>query len=244
MSWAATALTGNQAIPGCTTGGNDNIYEWIQAVGQNGPVGGFTAWNATLGHSCDLASGDPAIAVTGNVRIDCPSFTVRNNVSIVGDVILDGDVMVTSSGHLNVDNSLGSPGTAFFRDGLLSKGGSAHLTFNYTAVYISRTSQLTMAAGAGSLTWIAPDSGIFDDLALWSDSPLVQSWAGQAGLTMEGVFFMPLARVDYSGSSGQNQTNAQWIAYALTARGGGTLVVRPAVDRSVPTGLLVTTLIR
>ena len=61
---------------------------------------------------------------------------------------------------------------------------------------------------------------------------------------MEGVFFMPFARVDYSGTSGQNQTNAQWIAHSLTARGGGNLVVRPAVDRAVPTGLLVTTLIR
>ena len=244
LNWATLPLTGGQSIPGCTEGTNDHIYDLIQSVGQNGPVGGFTAWNATLGHPCNLASGSPAITVTGDVRIDCPSFTVRNNVRIVGDVIFDGDVMVTSSGHLNIDNSLGSPGWALFRDGLLSKGGSAHLTFNYTAVYMSRTSQVAMAAGAGSLTWIAPDSGNFDDLALWSDSPLIQSWAGQASLTMEGVFFMPLARVDYSGTSGQNQTNAQWIAFALTARGGGNLVVRPAVDRAVPTGLPVTTLIR
>ena len=244
LDWATPALTGGQSIPGCTSGAGDHIYDLIQAVGQNGPGGGFTAWNATLGHPCDLASGSPAITVTGDVRIDCPTFTVRNNVQIDGDVIFDGDVMVTSSGHLNINNSLGSPGWAFFRDGLLSKGGSAHLTFNYTAVYMSRTSQVAMAAGAGSLTWIAPDSGDFDDLALWSDSPLIQSWAGQAALTMEGVFFMPFARVDYSGSSGQNQTNAQWIAFALTARGGGNLVVRPAVDRAVPTGLLVTTLIR
>ena len=244
LSWATSPLTGNQSIPGCTTGGNDHIYDLIQAVGQNGPVGGFTAWNATLGHSCDLGSGAPAITVNGDVRIDCPSFTVRNNVRIVGDVVFDGNVMVTASGHLNIDNSLGSPGWAFFRNGLLSKGGSAHLTFDYTSVYMSRTSQIAMAAGAGSLTWIAPDSDNFNDLALWSDSPLVQSWAGQAALRMEGVFFMPLARVDYSGTSGQNQTNAQWIAFALTARGGGNLVVRPSVDRAVPTGLPVTTLIR
>jgi hypothetical protein len=61
---------------------------------------------------------------------------------------------------------------------------------------------------------------------------------------MEGVFFTPRAAADYSGTSGQNQTNAQWIAYRLLARGGGILVVRPAVDRAVPTGLPVTTLIR
>jgi len=243
-SWASPALTGDQSIPGCSEGTPDHIYDLIQTVGENGPVGGFTAWNATLGYSCDLASGDPAITEIRDVYIDCPSFTVRNTVRIVGNVVFAGDVMVTSSGHLNIDNSLGTPGWAFFRDGLLSKGGSAHLTFNYTTVYMSRTSQVTMAAGAGTLTWVAPDSDGFDDLALWSDSPLIQSWAGQAGLTMEGVFFMPFARVDYSGTSGQNQTNAQWIAHSLTARGGGNLVVRPAVDRSVPTGLLVTTLIR
>jgi len=243
-NWATPALTGNQSIPGCGEGTPDHIYDLIQTVGENGPVGGFTAWNGTLGYSCDLASGDPAITETRDIYIDCPSFTVRNNVRIVGNVVFGGDVMVTSSGHLNIDNSLGSPGWVFFRDGLLSKGGSAHLTFNYTTVYMSRTSQVAMAAGAGTLTWVAPDSDGFDDLALWSDSPLIQSWAGQAGLTMEGVFFMPFARVDYSGTSGQNQTNAQWIAHSLTARGGGNLVVRPAVDRAVPTGLLVTTLIR
>jgi hypothetical protein len=207
-------------------------------------VGGFTAWNATLGHPCNLASGSPAITVTGDVRIDCPTFTVRNNVRINGDVIFDGDAIVTSSGRLNINNSLGSPGWAFFRDGLLRKDASARLTFNYTAVYMSRTSQVSMSGGSGSLTWIAPDSGDFDDLALWSDSPLTQFWAGQASLAMEGVFFTPRAAADYSGTSGQNQTNAQWIAYRLLARGGGILVVRPAVDRAVPTGLPVTTLIR
>jgi hypothetical protein len=47
------------------------------------------------------------------------------------------------------------------------------------------------------------------------------------------VFFTPLATADYSGTSGQNQTNAQWIADRLIARGSGMLVVQPAFGRAV-----------
>jgi hypothetical protein len=102
-----------------------------------------------------------------------------------------------------------------------------------------------MSGGTGSLTWIAPDSGDFDDLALWSDSPLLHEWAGQANLVMEGVFFSPCAQAEYAGTSGQNQTKAQWIAYRLHARGHGVLAIRPDVDRAVPfIGVPETTLIR
>ena len=83
------------------------------------------------------------------------------------------------------------------------------------------------------MTWIAPDSGDFDDLALWSDGTLPHFWAGQASLVMEGLFFSPLATADYSGTSGQNQTNAQWVADKLVARGQGTLVIAPSPNRGV-----------
>ena len=245
LSWATDALTGDQDIPGCTESDPDHIYDLIQTVGQNGPVGGFSDWTS-LTLPCDIPSSHPPIILPpGDIRIDCPSFVVRGHVRITGNVVFDGDVQVTSSsGHLEINNSLGDPGWAFFRDGLLVKDGSGHLTFNYTAVYMSKTAQVAMSGGSGSLTWIAPDSGAFDDLALWSDSTSTQFWAGQANLAMEGVFFTPLATADYSGTSGQNQTNAQWIADRLLARGQGTLVVRPAIDRAVPSGLPITTLIR
>ena len=61
---------------------------------------------------------------------------------------------------------------------------------------------------------------------------------------MEGVFFTPLATADYSGTSGQNQTDAQWIANRLVARGQGALLIRPATDRSVSLGGPSTDLIR
>ena len=148
--------------------------------------------------------------------------------------LFDGDVNVISSdGHLDVQNTLGSPGWAFFRDGTLTKDGQAHLTFNYTVVYMSKTSRVAMAGGTGSLIWIAPDSGDFDDLALWSDSPLTHYWAGQANLIMKGVFFTPLATGEYSGTGGQNQTKAQWIADKLVARGQGILESLLEFDRAV-----------
>jgi hypothetical protein len=47
------------------------------------------------------------------------------------------------------------------------------------------------------------------------------------------VFFTPLATVDYAGTAGQNQTNAQFIADKLNARGQGLLVVAPQIGHAV-----------
>ena len=235
LGWATDPLTSanEQDIPGCSAGDPDHIYDLINSVGSSGGAG-FSSWNADLGHNCTQNSSDSDITIGGNVHIDCANFIVRNHITIQGDVILDGDVSVTSAdGHLDVQNTLGSPGWAFFRDGTLTKDGQASLTFNYTAVYMSKTSRVAMSGGGGSLNWIAPDSGDFDDLALWSDSPLVHTWAGQANLNMEGVFFTPLATADYAGTAGQNQTKAQWIADKLVARGQGVLVIQPEFGRAV-----------
>ncbi len=248
VGWAADPLTGNQSIDGCSSGDPALIYDLIEAVSSAGnPVGlgAWNAWNADLGYSCSIVSSDPDITVTGNVVFDCPTFNVNRHVRINGNVVFDGDVNVTSSdGHLDINNGLGNPGWAFFRDGTLAKDGQADLTLDYTMVYLSKTSTVAMSGGTGSMNWVAPDSGDFDDLALWSDSPSTHFWAGQADLAMEGVFFTPLATSDYSGTSGQNQTEAQFISYRLLARGQGVLVIAPSEDRSIGFGNPVSTLIR
>jgi hypothetical protein len=245
VGWAVDPLTsGNQQdIPGCTAGTGDHIYDLITTVGQSG-ANGHARWT-TLGYPCDLPSSHPAVSITGDVYVDCSTFNVRTSVRIDGNVIFDGHVNVTSAtGHLNVQNTLGAPGWVFFRGqassldalgsaGTLTKDGQAHLTFQYTAVYLSKTSRVAMAGGTGSLTWVAPDSGVFDDLALWSDSPYRHDWAGQANLEMEGVFFTPWATGEYAGTSGQNQTKAQWVADKLVARGQGQLVIQPEFGRAV-----------
>lgn len=233
VSWAVHALTtGNeQDIEGCTTGEPDHIYSLINSVGQNGPVGGYTEWNAVHGQPCEVPSSGPPISISGNTRIDCDDFIVRKGVTITGgNVVFDGNVNVTSDGNFTIDNSGGSADFAFFRSGTLIKDGQADLTILDTMVYMSRTSRVAMSGGAGSLTWVAPNSGRFKDLALWSDSALLHEWAGQADLVMVGVFFSPWATADYSGTSGQNQTDAQWVADKLVARGQGKLVVTPKFE--------------
>lgn len=248
VGWATVPLTGDQTINGCNTGDPDHLYDLINAVGANGnPVGlgVWNSWNADLGYSCSIDTSDPDVTINGNVVFDCPTLTVKRHVQINGNAVFDGAVGITGSdGHLEINNSLGSPGWAFFRAGVLTKDASASLTFHYTTVYMSKTSGVAMSGGAGSLTWIAPDSGEFDDLALWSDSPTTHHWAGQADLDMEGIFFTPFATGDYSGTSGQNQTSAQWVAHRLVARGQGRLVIQPSKDRGIPFGNPVTTLIR
>jgi hypothetical protein len=157
-------------------------------------------------------------------------------------------VAVTSgTGNFRVNNTVADPGFIFFRNGTLVKDAQAKLTFNYSMVYMSKTSRVSLSGGTGSLTWIAPDTGLdsqFDDLALWSDSTLDHNWAGQSGLVMEGVFFMPMAKAFYSGSSSQNQTDAQWIADKLEAAGNAVLRVTPAIGRSVSFEGVRTVLIR
>lgn len=245
--WATDALTGDQFINGCNSGDPDYIYDLILDVKSSGKplTGVWVDWNADLGNDCSIDSSASDITVNANVVFDCPTLDVKRHVKVNGNAVFDGDVNVTSSdGHLEIANTLADPGFAFFRGGTLGKGGSGSLTFDYTMVYMSKSSTVSLAGGDGSLRWVAPDSGSFDDLALWSDSSIVHNWAGQAGLVMEGVFFTPRATGDYSGTSGQNQTDAQWVAYRLVARGQGRLVIRPSEDRGIALGNPVTTLIR
>ncbi len=244
IDWATEPLTvGNeQDIPGCTTGDPAHVHQLIANVTQSGPPpGGFAGtWNTwSPTYPCDLPSSHAAIDVSGNWWINCATFNVRTDVTIsAGSMVADGDVNTTSStGVLTIDNRTGGadPGFLFLRQGTLFKDGQASLILLDTTVYASENSSVSMAGGDGVLDWQAPniDGYKFDDLALWSDGPGTHFWAGQADLTMSGVFFTPLATADYSGTGGQNQTDAQFIADRLVARGQGQLVVAPIFGHSV-----------
>jgi hypothetical protein len=240
VTWAADPLTvsNEQVIPGCSSGG-DHIYDLIKTVGQSGSPGvGWSTWSSS--YPCDIPSSQPAISISGNWWIDCAAFNVRTSVTITGgSAVADGNVAITSNtGHLAMNNT-GAPGYLFLRNGLFRKDGQASITLNETMVYASKTSRVQMdGGGSGSLTWVAPDDPAhpFDDLALWSDSTVTVAphiWAGQAGLVMEGAFFVPIVTVEYAGTASQNQTEAQFIADKLHARGQGVLKVSPIADRAV-----------
>jgi hypothetical protein len=259
VAWATDPLTvaNEQNIPACSGTGMPHVQNWIAAIGQTNTPIGYTRYGSP--DSCSVSS---LTFGSGNWYIDCDTFSVTGSVtfgtggSTPTNVVFKGHVSVTSNGSgLIVNNSLANPGTVFFRGqgptssgskGTLTKGGGSNLVFNYSTVYMAKATRVALAGnGSGQLTWIAPDSGPFDDLALWSDSELIQDWAGNAALTMEGVFFTPLAIGQYTGNGGLAQVNAQWIADKLWLGGNGTLVIRPQYGRAVqPPGIPGTTLIR
>lgn len=247
-SWAADALTsGNeQDIPACEGPQDPRIHNLIANVGASGPPSGTFAgpWQswASLHPDCSVDPGQ-GFSISGNVWTDCPLLEIKDTVTITdGSLVLQGDLSIASgTGHLVMDNDASDlvPRFLFMRGGLFTKAGQASLTLTETTVYLSRNSRIRMAGGStGTLTWIAPDDEDhpFDDLALWSDSTVTSAphaWEGQAGLNMEGVFFVPIVTVEYAGQGSQLQVKAQFISDKLHARGQGELVVAPVAGRAV-----------
>lgn len=123
---------------------------------------------------------------------------------------------------------------AYFRDGDISKAGTAAVRFFDTMVYMTDGTEVSMSGGSGVLAWIAPREGPFDDLALWSEEDTkTQALSGQAALTLEGTFFAPLTQVTYTGNGAQKQVAAQFISETLKVSGNGALQVTPRFDRIV-----------
>ena len=239
VSWATAALTtGNQQnIDSCDKGTDAYIYDLIDFVGPTGlPDSTFTTWTG-LGNSCNPSG--PIPTINKNVVVDCGTLQITsgNTVTINGNVVFNGNVTV--NGSLTIKPPVAKP-WIFFRGGRLSKGGSGKIAFNEAMVYMAKTSEIKLTGGSGSLTWKAPTSGDFKDLALWTDSTAGQDWSGQAALDLRGIFFMPLATASYSGTGGQIQTDAQWLAWRLQVGGGAVLKIAPSegslpafADRSV-----------
>ena len=237
VSWATEALTSTnwQDIEPCTSGDPANIYNLIDNVKQTGtPSSSLGTWQAWPASDCNVGTG-VTINRSGNWLIDC-NLKVQGDVTITdGNVVFGGRVDL-NGGHLKIDNTSAKQGWAFFRGGELKNTSTGSLTLNYTMVYMAKTSSVNLTGSNGVIKWIAPEGGPFDDLALWSDSGALgeaHTWAGQAGLEMEGVFFMPRALAEYRGGSSQQNTKAQWIADKLSAVGNSALVVAPADGRSV-----------
>ena len=234
--WAADPLTtGNQQNiepcddwdPSASAGqGNDHIYNLISEVG-DAPSPGFgdlfDRWTDSYG--CNITAGD-TVVVPDSVVVDCSNLQINGSVTITGNAVFNGNVSV--NGSLTVNPPAGDQAWVFFRGGRLSKAGSGTIAFNDAMVYMAIGSDVKLSGGSGSLTWTAPTSGRFQDLALWSDSTATQEWSGQAALDLRGIFFMPRATASYSGSGHQIQTDAQWIAWRLDVGGGAVLRIAPS----------------
>lgn len=231
-------------IDPCEDPAAPNIDDLVNDYGGIGAPSGFNSWTGA-GYPCTI-SGAPGTTVTvpaGDWYIDCAPFSVKRTVIFQGgDVVFDGDVVLEASGVLAINSnpagglpytSTSSAAIAYFRGGAISKAGDASLVLHNTTVYFSETSSMTLQGGGGYLVWTAPTSGVFEDLAMWSESTVTNDMAGQANLELEGVFFAPWARILYRGNGAQQQVEAQFIARTLSTEGQGLLVVRPGFDRAV-----------
>ena len=190
-------------------------------------------------YPCAVNSGswvDPTITpVSGNWWVDCPTFTINNDKSVIfdgGDVVFDGTIDLRSSASLIVNPAPSSVDrVVYLRDGDLIKGAQSSITLRQTMVYLE-DGILDMVGGDGGLTWTAPLAGDFEDLALWSESPLAHQIGGQSGNTLTGTFFTPLASpFSLTGQGGQFQTDAQFLTRRLEIKGQGEVKMHPDPDR-------------
>lgn len=197
---------------------------------------GFQQW--TSSHSCSVTG---PLTVSGNWWIDCPGgfvvqdgvVTFEEDVSGNGDLVFDGGVEVRSFGELHINPSPSSDHIVHLRSGDLEKGGQSTLKMDRIFVYLE-SGRVDIGGGAGSdsLRWIAPLDGNFEDLALWAEAPLQFEIGGQAGNTLEGTFFTPLADpFRLTGQGDQIQTAAQFLTRRLDLSGQAQVLMTPDPER-------------
>ena len=211
----------------------DNVVANYGGVGS--PMGIFQRW--TNSESCSV---DSSITVSGDWWVDCPGGFIVNGVNVVfenGDVVFDGTVDLRSSGSLTV-NTTSTDRVAYIRGtGNLIKTAQASISLNQTFVYMEG-GRIDLVGGTGGLTWTAPVSGDFEDLALWAEAELEFQIGGQAGNSLTGTFFTPLSNpFILTGQGGQFQTSAQFLTRRLEVTGQGEVLMHPDPSRQtlIPT---------
>jgi len=238
-------------VAGCT--GSDPAHIDIlrsQYSGVGSPPGLWSRWTDFYPCTVDKDTWPSDVIVeSGNWWVDCSPFIVNGGPDISppdptnpprkvffndGDVVFQGGMDLRSFGELHINSSPSNDHIVVLRSGDLVKGGQSTLTMIQTFVYIeSGRVDLGGGAGADSLIWTAPLDGNFEDLALWAEAQLVFQIGGQAGNTLEGTFFTPLADpFTFTGQGGQFQTAAQFLTRRLEVKGQGELRMTPDPDRS------------
>jgi hypothetical protein len=249
-------------IRGCRFAGTTPPYidSLVAQAGGSGIPPGFSSYKGA-GYPCST-SGSLQIPA-GNWVVDCNLFRVSDPVVFKGgNIIFDGDVKLFGSSSLTFNSSnsnswswtendlfsitehSGQGSFVFLRDGVMSKGAQATIELDKTMLYVSPTSELDVGGGSGSLTWSAPVTGPFEDLALWSESSVEHAFGGGSSLGLEGVLFAPNAYFGYSGNGSQQQVAAQFISLGLRTNGAGLLAIQPVASRAVLLPSSVAILIR
>lgn len=239
-------------IEGCFNAGFVPPYidQLTTAITGAGIPSGYRSYTAA-GHPCNVPPASVVTIPTDNWVVDC-GLNVNGRLTFLGgNIVFNQDVSIQSSGRLdinqantgtytwidrsNLDATKSSSDAAFIylRAGQIKKTGQASIYMNSTLVYLAAGSKLDISGGSGALVWTSPNTGPFENLALWSDSTLTNKLGGQTNLTMTGVFFAPLATLSYTGNGNQIQIGAQYIVRKLSVGGQGQLILAPTSANAV-----------
>ncbi len=223
--------------------------------------GGFTSYTS-LGGSCNVKGN---MTITGNTWINCPGgmkITGGNSITIVGNVIMDGDLAVNSGGAFRVlpvgtsplptecqnrvngtcaMQSTGNAGYLLQRTAGVGMDIGGNLELRHTVV-VQNGGCVKFGSGAPP-RWTAPTEGPFAGLALWSEGCAGSSLSSGGDLSIAGTFFTPDATFKIAGNGDGSQQDAQFIAYRLEAMGSGTLKLAPnpstSITLDVPRAVLI-----
>ena len=239
-------------IAGCPAGGTTPAYidTLVAAVGAASVPAGFNSYS-DAGHPCTINNNETFEIPEGNWVVDCDLKIGEKLTFLGGNIIFDGDVTLSgqSALRINTDNNGSFPWIAdspfdigdssaaaafvYLRDGEMSMGSQAELELDNVMAYVSDSSELDIGNGQGSVRWISPNIGPFEDLLLWSESNDDHKFAGGTSLELEGVLFAPHATFTYAGNSGHIEVAAQFIANKVSTNGAGLLELVPVAGRSV-----------
>ena len=225
--------SGGVPIDPCPHAPAPHIDNLIATYGGSGsPPGSFHQWTTMSGNTC---SPSEDVEVNGNWWVDCPGGgLIVNGVDVTfrgGDVVFDGPIDVRSDGRLFINPDGDSDRFVYVRQGDLLKGAQSRIELLRTFVY-QADGRIALVGGDGGLVWTAPLGGDFEDLALWSEKQVDFVIGGQAGNTLTGTFFTPMA-VPFTlvGQAGQFQTDAQFLTRRLEVGGQGEVLMFPDPSR-------------
>lgn len=223
-------------------------HEAAYGTGQPLPVS-FKSWLGE-GYTCNV--GSDIGPLSGDWHIECPGGLVVNGATVTFDdsnIVMDGGIDLRSTAVLEINKDLTTSHFIYVREGTngtILKRAQASLALDRTFVYLENGA-VDLRAGAGGVTWTAPDdlSYDFDDLALWSEGRFPHEISGQAGNELTGTFFTPFAEPFRLGGQGtQEQFAAQFITRRLELSGQAFVKMVPDPDKTTPIPIRAVKLIR